>query len=125
MLSGFDSFPTIAKPMADVPSPTPSAARLEKLYKFLAATPNDPFLLYAIALEHKKSDAPKAIEYLNKTLSADPLYCYAYFQLGQVYEQMGDVESAKRSYTDGIAAAQKAGDAHAQSEISGALAMIQ
>jgi predicted Zn-dependent protease len=105
--------------------PSASAARLEKLHKFLAATPNDPFLLYAIALEHKKTDAPRAIEFLNKTLAADPLYCYAYFQLGQVYEQTGDVESARKSYTDGIAAAQKAGDAHAQSEISGALAMIQ
>jgi tetratricopeptide (TPR) repeat protein len=111
--------------MGDTPSPNPFAARLEKLHKFLAATPNDPFLLYAIALEYKKTDAPKAIEYLNKTLAADPLYCYAYFQLGQVYEQIGNVESAKKSYIDGIAAAQKAGDAHAQSEISGALAMIQ
>src|SRR5580693_6826705 len=111
--------------MEQAPPSSPSASRLDKLHKFLAATPNDPFLLYAIALEHKKTDAPKAIEYLNKTLVADPLYCYAYFQLGQVYEQMGDVVSAKKSYIDGIAAAVKAGDAHAQSEISGALAMLQ
>ena len=111
--------------MGDAPASTPAATRLEKLHKFLAATPNDPFLLYAIALEHKKTDPPKAIEYLNKTLVADPLYCYAYFQLGQVYEQTGDVDAARKAYTDGIAAAQKAGDAHAQSEIAGALAMIQ
>jgi predicted Zn-dependent protease len=110
------------------PAPSPSSvssARLEKLHKFLAATPNDPFLLYAIALEHKKTDSTKAIEYLNKTLAADPLYCYAYFQLGQVYEGIDDLPSARKAYTDGIAAAEKAGDSHAGSEIAGALAMIQ
>lgn len=105
--------------------PTTSPSRLEKLHKFLAATPNDPFLLYAIALEHKKTDAPTAIAYLNKTLVADPLYCYAYFQLGQVYEGAGDLDAARKAYTDGIAAAEKAGDAHARSEIAGALSMIQ
>jgi tetratricopeptide (TPR) repeat protein len=112
--------------MEQAPSPSSlSAARLEKLHKFLAATPNDPFLLYAIALEHKKTDSTKAIEYLQKTLTADPHYCYAYFQLGQVLEGTGDLDAARKAYTDGITAAEKAGDAHAGSELAGALSMIQ
>ena len=36
----------------------------------------------------------------------------------------GDIEAAKRSYNDGIVAAKRSGDAHALSEIEGALQML-
>jgi len=91
----------------------------------LARMPNDAFLLYGIALEHKKlSDHAKALEFLDRVIAVDPNYCYAYFQRGQVQEITGDVEAAKRSYTDGIAAARRAGDPHAQGELEGALQML-
>ena len=91
----------------------------------LARMPNDAFLLYGIALEHKKlSDHRKALEFLDRVIAVDPNYCYAYFQKGQVFEMSGDVESAKQSYTEGITAARRAGDAHAQGELEGALQML-
>ena len=99
--------------------------KLPKLQAMLEKQPNDPFLLYAIAMEFKNANEPaKAIALLEKCLAADPNYCYAYFQRGQIYEITGDLESAKRSYTDGIAAAKRAGDAHAESELQGALEML-
>jgi Tfp pilus assembly protein PilF len=99
--------------------------RLQQLQKMLEGEPNDAFVLYGIALEYKKAnDATSAVDYLNRAIQADPGYCYAYFQRGQVYEVMGEIESAKTSYREGIEAAGKKGDDHARSELQGALDMI-
>jgi Tfp pilus assembly protein PilF len=100
--------------------------RMMKLQRMLERTPNDTFLLYGLALEYKKiGDARHAVEFLNKVVGIDPGYCYAYHQRGLVYESLGDVEAAKRSYRDGIQAAIKTGDVHARGEIEGALQMIE
>jgi tetratricopeptide (TPR) repeat protein len=107
--------------MEQVPSP-----RVQQLQKMLERSPDDPFLLYGLALEYKKiNDLPKALEYLGKTIQADSGYSYAYFQRGQVYEAMGDTHSARKAYLDGIDAAGKKGDDHARSELEGALSMIE
>ena len=91
----------------------------------LAREPRDPFLLYAIGMEYKKLQSPaKAIEFFDQTIAVDASYCYAYFQRGQVHEKSGNLEEARASYRAGIAAAQRAGDAHAQGELEAALEMI-
>lgn len=100
--------------------------RLEKLLLMLQKEPNDTFLLYGIAMEHKKADnLPAALEFLGKVTQLDELYCYAYHQQGLIHELAGDIEAARRAYRDGIAAARRKGDAHAQSEIESALGMIE
>jgi tetratricopeptide (TPR) repeat protein len=100
--------------------------KLTKLHEMLAKQPNDPFLLYGVALEHKKLNEPaQAIEFLDRVIASDANYCYAYYQRGQILEAMGDAVGAAQSYNDGIAAAKRAGDAHAQSELEGALEMLQ
>jgi tetratricopeptide (TPR) repeat protein len=72
--------------------------RLAKLEQLLRRDPNDAFVLYAVALEHKKmGDSAKAIEFLDRTLAADPGYCYAYFQKGQVQETLGDAAAARQA----------------------------
>ena len=99
--------------------------RMLKLQQMLEREPSDTFILYALALEHKKAnDAAQAITYLERVIAADPGYCYAYHQRGLIHESTGDVEAAKRSYREGIEAARKKGDAHAQGEIEAALEMI-
>jgi tetratricopeptide (TPR) repeat protein len=99
--------------------------RSQQLEKMLEREPNDPFLLYGLALEHKKSsDFPRAIQLLHRTIEVDPGYCYAYYQLGQIHAANGDVATAKRVFEQGIAAATKKGDAHAAGEISAALAEL-
>lgn len=102
-----------------------TSERLEKLQQLLQRDPNDTFLLYGIALEHKKlGDAATAIEFLNDVIARDAGYCYAYHQKGLIFESTGDTESAKQSYRAGIAAARVKGDAHAQGEIEAALSLI-
>jgi predicted TPR repeat methyltransferase len=98
--------------------------RAQKLQAMLAQTPDDPFLLYALAMEMKKTDTAEALQLLERTIAIDPKQCYAYFQLGQTHESAGDTDSAKAAYTRGIAAADKFGDSHAKEEIAAALAML-
>jgi tetratricopeptide (TPR) repeat protein len=102
------------------------AARLDQLLIMLQKEPSDPFLLYGIAMEYKKqNNSTAALEYFSRTLSADAGYCYAYFQMGQVNESTGDIPAAKKAYNDGIAAARKKGDGHAEQEITSALEMLE
>jgi tetratricopeptide (TPR) repeat protein len=100
--------------------------RMPKLMEMLEKQPGDAFVLYGVGLEHKKAgDFAQAIEFLDRTIAADAEYCYAYFQKGQVLEEMGKTDEAKGAYRDGIAAAAKKGDAHAKGELEGALMMIE
>lgn len=99
--------------------------RLTQLQQMLAKQPNDAFLLYGVAMELKKlQDFPQSLAFLDRTIAVDPNYCYAYFQRGQVLELAGDAAGARLAYLDGIEAAKRAGDAHAQSELQGALDML-
>ena len=103
-----------------------SSDRLAKLQTMLDRQPGDTFVLYAIALEHKKAgDNDRAVAFLDKVIQFDPGYCYAYFQKGQALENTGDLPAAKQAYEAGIAAARAKGDAHALSELQGALQMIE
>ncbi len=80
--------------------------RAEQLTKMLERTPNDPFLLYGLALEHKKAGGPTdALHLLERVTQVDPGYSYAYYQRGQIYESLGDLPAARQAYRDGVAAA--------------------
>jgi tetratricopeptide (TPR) repeat protein len=99
--------------------------RITKLRAMLAKTPADPFLLYAIGIELKKiPDLAGAVDQFEKTIAADPKYCYAYYQLGQTHEQAGDFDRARDAYTRGIAAAKVASDMKALGELQGALDVL-
>lgn len=100
----------------------PSLAQLERL---LAADPADPFVLYGIAQEHAKSGAhARAVEFYDRCLAADPAYCYAYYHKAKSLEALGREADAVQTLRDGAAAAKKAGDEHAVSEISGYLDVL-
>jgi Flp pilus assembly protein TadD len=99
--------------------------RMRQLQRMLERQPDDPFLLYGVAMEHKKAgDAAGALEYLGRVTRKDPNDCYAYYQRGLVHESQGDTDAARRAYQDGIAASERAGDAHAKGEIEAALEML-
>jgi Tfp pilus assembly protein PilF len=106
--------------------PTATTPRMRQLEQMLQRQPDDPFLLYGMAMEFKKADEPaRALEYFDKVLQRDPNYCYAYYQRGQVHESLGDIESARRSLREGLEAADRAGDGHARQEIEAALALLE
>jgi Tfp pilus assembly protein PilF len=64
------------------------------------------------------SDARREFETVRDN---DPAYFATYFQLGQLYRAMGLAHDAEKTFRTGITVAAKAGDAHTQSELEGAL----
>lgn len=96
--------------------------RIEILKGFLEQDPKDSFSRYALALEYVKAgktdDARQEFEYVR---DHDPGYVATYFQLAQLYRNLGLRHDAEKTYRTGITAASKAGDAHTREELEGAL----
>ena len=100
--------------------------RMQKLQSMLDKDASDPFLTFAMGMEHKKvHNTAEAVAWFKKTLEKDPGYCVAYHQEALAYEDAGDTDAAKRSYHEGIAAARAKGDHHAADEMQAALSMIE
>jgi tetratricopeptide (TPR) repeat protein len=102
------------------------ADRLKELTRLIEREPNDPFLRYGIAMEHKKAGRlDEALDWFARTLEADDTYCYAYYQQGQVHEQRGDVSAARSAYERGIERAKSCNDAHAAGEMQVAMELLE
>ncbi len=99
--------------------------RMTKLAALLADKPNDPFLNFALGMEHKKlKQTQQAVDLFRKTVQVDPAYAAAYHQAGLAHEEAGDFDAAKAVYREGIAAAKKAGELHAAEEMEMQLNML-
>lgn len=97
------------------------STRLAQLSQLLAQSPQDPFLLFAIAKEHEKlGDAAEALRQYALLRAAHPDYVGLYYHLGKL-QATTDPVAAAETYRAGIAVAQKLGDFHALSELRGAL----
>ena len=95
--------------------------RLKQLFNFLEGSPNDSFILFAIAKEYEKlNEKEKALEYYLKLTESDPDYVGTYYHLGKLYEQFEQIKIAFFTYKKGMEMARKAGDRHALSELAGA-----
>jgi Flp pilus assembly protein TadD len=105
--------------MADSP-------RLRQLQEFLAETPDDPELRYAVAMEHLSlGDDAQAIQCFHDLIAADARYVPTYLMLGQVLIRLGREDEAKAALRQGVAAAQQTGNAHALGEIQGLLDSLE
>jgi predicted Zn-dependent protease len=97
-------------------------ARFEALKQFVAHDPADSFSRYALALElWKRDDRAQALEQLLELQRRDAAYVALYYQLGQLYRELGSTGEARKTFEDGIKAATLAGDSHAASELTDAL----
>lgn len=91
---------------------------IEQLERLLAADPADTFVLYGLAQEHAKAGrVDTAVEYFDRCLAVDPGYCYAYYHKARVLAAAGRAAAALDVLKAGMETAQKAGDAHALSEM--------
>ena len=96
-------------------------SRLDKLFTFLEAQPNEPFLLFAIAKEYESAgDDANALEFYQKLQATTPQYVGLYYHLGKLFERKNDPQNALETYKTGIEVAQKERDLHALSELKGA-----
>ncbi|MFL6275972.1 MAG: tetratricopeptide repeat protein [Blastocatellia bacterium] len=97
-------------------------SRREMLEEFLAADPADIFSRYALALElEKEQRAAEAIRELRAVIERDAAYVAAYYHLGRMLAQAGEITEAREVYLAGLDVATKAGDRRTRGEIQDAL----
>jgi len=95
--------------------------RIDKIKAFLAESPKDSFLTFALAKEYEKlGDKKLALEQYLTLIENDPNYVGTYYHLGKLYEQLEEYATAFQTYKDGMKITRAAGDQHAFSELAGA-----
>jgi tetratricopeptide (TPR) repeat protein len=99
--------------------------RVAMLKEVLGQNPNDAFARYGLAMEYSKSGLVQdALREFASLLSANPDYTAGYFMAAQMLAREGRDEEARKLLRDGIAAAQRTRNQHAQSEMEGMLAEL-
>jgi tetratricopeptide (TPR) repeat protein len=81
--------------------------RITQLLQWLETDANDTFLLYAVAMEYKNFDIPKALEYFEKLLTSHEDYLPTYYQVAEIYVELKETEKAEMIYKKGIQLAQQ------------------
>jgi predicted Zn-dependent protease len=104
---------------------TATSKRLEFLQKLTAKGSDDPFAWYGLAMEYRSLERhDEALATFEAMRARTPDYVPMYLMCGQMLEKMGRMQDAKTWLSAGIDAARKKGDAHATSELEGALAAL-
>ncbi len=95
--------------------------RLEQLLSMLEKSPDEAFLLFAIAKEYEKADDNvNALKYYHTLTDEIPEYVGTYYHLGKFYEKLENFDKAIEIYEKGMSVAKTAGDNHSLSELAGA-----
>jgi cytochrome c-type biogenesis protein CcmH/NrfG len=99
--------------------------RKVQLEALLLDDPHDPFLRYALAMEHEsEGDTAGAIVQLEKLLKENPEYVPGFLQVGQLLIKADRLDEAKEQLRMGMQTAFKQADHHAYQEMEGILASI-
>ena len=102
-----------------------SSKRLDFLVKLTSTGNEDPFVWYGLAMEYRSlSRFDEALATFEALRTRTPDYVPMYLMCGQMLEQMGRAADARAWLTSGIVAARAKGDAHAASELEGALGAL-
>ncbi len=99
--------------------------RLELFDKLIAQGSRDPFHHYARALELRSLGRnTEALEALTQVIASFPDYVPSYLIAAQLAQQAGDAAEARVLCERGLDAARRAGNDHAESELSSLLASL-
>lgn len=100
-------------------------SRLEMLQTMIARGAKDPFVHYAYAMELRgQGRAQDALAAFQAVRDQFPDYVPTYLMAGQVAADLADIVRAREFMIAGLAVARAAGDDHAASELSSALATL-
>ena len=100
--------------------------RLAMLKEVLAASPNDAFARYGLAMEYSNSGQTEdALLEFGELLKSNPDYAAGYFMAAQTLERASRTEEACTMLRNGIAAAQRTRNSHAQSEMQAMLEELE
>jgi hypothetical protein len=99
--------------------------RLEVLEQMVARGVTDAFPMYGLALEYRSAGrADDALRTFATLRARFPAYVPQYLMAGQLCQQLGRAGDAREWFTLGAEAARASRDAHALSELEGALAAL-
>ncbi len=94
--------------------------RLALLNQYLEESPDDPFTIYAIAMEYLDEDTQKALGYFELLIENHPDYIATYYHLANLYRDLGYTDKARITYETGIEKASKTQDALVLRELKNA-----
>ena len=92
------------------------------LKDLLARDPNNQLARYGLGMEYSgKGEVENAVAEFRKLVEINPDYANAYFMAAQVLAKAERTEEARQLLRQGITAAARTGNHHAQSEMQGFL----
>jgi tetratricopeptide (TPR) repeat protein len=96
--------------------------RIEMLKDLLTQDPNNQLARYGLGMEYSgKGDVDSAVAEFKKLVEINPDYANAYFMAAQALAKAERADEAKQLLRQGITAAARTGNHHAQSEMQGLL----
>lgn len=105
--------------MADSP-------RLQQIRALLVHEPDDPFLLYGLAMEQVSlGDDTAAVATFQDLMGRHAGYVPAYLMFAQTLQRLGREADAADTLRRGIGVARSAGDEHALGELQALLAIVE
>lgn len=103
-----------------------ASGRIDAIKNMLESEPDDLFLNYTLGIEYASIQMNKeAINQFNKSLSINPDYFTAHYQLGKLFEQMNVASNAIHHYKLGLAIATRLKNNKAINEFNEALFLIE
>jgi len=91
---------------------------IEQLLTFKEENPDDPFILYALAMEYKKNKVYQSAEkYYQILVDKHPQYGGTYYHYAQLLETIGEVTRANSIYEKGLSILKENKDSHLYNEL--------
>jgi len=94
-----------------------NADRIKILEKYIVKEPNDPFNLYALAMEYYDEYPMKSQALLDTLLANHSTYLPSYFKAANLYWELDQLVEAKKIFEKGIQLAEKIEDQKALHEL--------
>lgn len=76
--------------------------RIQQLIRFVEEEPNDPFNVYALAMEYMSNQPAQARLYFDQLLANHPDYLPTYYHAAALYADLDERERAAELYEKGI-----------------------
>ncbi|GAL83476.1 hypothetical protein Dfer_1239 [Sporocytophaga myxococcoides] len=95
-------------------------SRLELLLQYYKEDPQDPFTIYALAIEYLNTDVQKSVNYFSILLENHEDYTGTYYHAANLFFKLGQLEKAEEVYKKGLEITFKVKDMKANQELRSA-----
>ncbi|WP_128546755.1 tetratricopeptide repeat protein [Larkinella soli] len=99
--------------------------RIQQLLSFIQEQPDEPFNVYALAMEYLEEQPGQALHYLEMLLEQHPHYLPTYYQAATFYAAQGDRSKADMLFQRGLELARDQGNDKTFQELNRAYRAFQ